>query len=51
MLGHGIALGFVDTAFESAPGVGFEIEQRGRSVPATVVATPFTRPGQWANET
>jgi aminomethyltransferase len=50
MLGHGIALGFVDTAFEPAPGLGFEIEQRGRSVPATVVATPFTRPGQWANE-
>jgi aminomethyltransferase len=51
MLGHGIALGFVGTAFEPAPGLGFEIEQRGRSVPATVVATPFTRPGQWANET
>ena len=50
MLGHGIALAFVDSAFEPAPGLAFEIEQRGRSVPATVVATPFTRPGQWANE-
>jgi hypothetical protein len=26
----------------------FTIEQRGRSVPATVVKTPFIRAGQWA---
>ena len=48
MLEHGIALGFVDSAFEAKPSATFDIDQRGRSLPATVVSTPFTRPGQWA---
>jgi aminomethyltransferase len=46
MLGHGIALALV--AADDDPPVTFELEQRGRSLPATVVATPFVRPGQWA---
>jgi aminomethyltransferase len=49
MLEHGIALAFVDSSFEVKPSTVFDIEQRGRSLPATVVTTPFTRPGQWAS--
>jgi aminomethyltransferase len=49
MLGHGIALGFVDAPFDTEPPAVFDIEQRGRSIPAEVVATPFTRPGRWAS--
>jgi glycine cleavage system aminomethyltransferase T len=49
MLGHGIALAFVDSSFDAKPSTVFDIEQRGRSLPATVVTTPFTRPGQWAS--
>ncbi|MGO8872014.1 MAG: glycine cleavage system aminomethyltransferase GcvT [Acidimicrobiales bacterium] len=48
MLGHGIALALLDTAAEVPPGSAVEIEQRGRALPATVVPTPFVRPGQWA---
>jgi aminomethyltransferase len=49
MLGHGIALALVDTSFDPEPSMVFDIEQRGRLVPATVVSTPFTRAGQWAS--
>jgi len=41
MLGHGIALGFLDPALE--PGAEVEIDVRGRSLPATVVDLPFVR--------
>ena len=44
MLGHGIALAFVDTSFDTEPPAGFDIEQRGRSLPATVVADPLHPP-------
>ena len=49
MLEHGIALAFVDGP-SSGPSRRWSssIEQRGRSIPATVVTTPFVRPGQWA---
>ena len=49
MLEHGIALALVGSEFGPEPSMVFEIEQRGRSIPATVVTTPFTRPGQWAS--
>jgi aminomethyltransferase len=48
MLGHGIALAFIDAATGPAPPGALEIVQRGRALPATVVDTPFVRPGQWA---
>lgn len=48
MLGHGIALALIDAAIGPAPPGGLEIVQRGRTLPATVVDTPFVRPGQWA---
>ncbi len=48
MLEHGIALALIDSSFDPEPSTRFDIDQRGRSVPASVVATPFTRPGQWA---
>jgi aminomethyltransferase len=41
VLGHGIALGFLDP--EIGPGTEVEIDVRGRSLPATVVETPFVR--------
>ena len=41
VLGHGIALGFLDP--EIGPGAEVEIDVRGRSLPATVVETPFVR--------
>ena len=49
MLGHGIALGFVDTTVGPGNPTGITIEQRGRSLPATGVDTPFVRAGQWAD--
>ncbi len=51
MLGHGIALGFVDTSADGPPviGTGLAIEQRGRVLEARVVETPFVRAGQWAS--
>jgi len=49
MLGHGIALAFIDSAFDPQPSMAVDVEQRGRSVPATVVTTPFTRAGEWAS--
>jgi len=49
MLEHGIALALVDSAVDAAPGRELELEQRGKSRTATVVATPFVRPGQWAS--
>ncbi|MGH9079473.1 MAG: glycine cleavage system aminomethyltransferase GcvT [Acidimicrobiales bacterium] len=49
MLECGIALGFIDTAGgPSRSGLEVEIEQRGRSLAATVVDLPFVRSGQWA---
>ncbi len=50
MLEHGIALGLRRQP-RSRPSrrPAFDIEQRGRALPATVVATPFVRPGQWAS--
>ena len=41
VLGHGIALGFLDPKI--VPGNDVEIEIRGRSLAATVVETPFVR--------
>jgi aminomethyltransferase len=48
MLGHGIALALVDASAGRGPGTGLAIEQRGRTMPATVAETPFVRAGQWA---
>jgi len=48
MLGHGIALALVDASLDAAPGRVFDLDQRGRILPATVVSTPFVRSGQWA---
>jgi aminomethyltransferase len=48
MLEHGIALALVASTVDVTPGREFALEQRGKSRSATVVATPFTRPGQWA---
>ena len=41
MLGHGIALGFLDPTIE--PGADVEIDVRGKSLPAKVVDLPFVR--------
>jgi aminomethyltransferase len=49
MLGHGIALAFIDSALDPQPSMAVDVEQRGRSVAATVVTTPFTRAGEWAS--
>jgi len=54
MLGHGIALAFVDTPGDGTGpgtevGTALGIEQRGRLLPAQVVGTPFVRAGQWAS--
>ncbi len=48
MLEHGIALAFVDTEFDPDLGMVFGIDQRGRTLEATLVETPFTVAGQWA---
>jgi aminomethyltransferase len=49
MLGHGIALAFVDAAIEVHPADTVDVQQRGRTLPASVVKTPFVRAGQWAS--
>jgi hypothetical protein len=54
MLGHGIALAFRDGPPDDGEGAGggataLGIEQRGRTLPARVVPTPFIRAGQWAS--
>ncbi len=48
MLEHGIALAFVDSEFDPDLGMVFDIDQRGRTLEATLVETPFTVAGQWA---
>jgi aminomethyltransferase len=48
MLNHGIALAYVESSVDLPPGASVEVEQRGRSLTASVVKTPFVRPGQWA---
>lgn len=49
MLGHGIALGFVESAAGLLIGDDVEMQQRGRSLGARVTSTPFVRAGQWAD--
>ena len=51
MLGHGIALALLDTGVvgETGEPAALAIEQRGRTLPATVVKTPFVRAGQFAD--
>ena len=54
MLGHGIALAFRDGPADDGEGAGgrdsaLGIEQRGRTLAARVVPTPFVRAGQWAS--
>jgi aminomethyltransferase len=41
LLGHGIALAYLSPPDAFEPGVAVEIDIRGRSAPATIVATPF----------
>lgn len=49
MLERGIALAFLGTAAGlPEAGLAVDIEQRGRSLPATVVDLPFVAAGQWA---
>ncbi len=48
MLECGIALAFIDAALDPQPATAFDIVQRGLTLPATVVPTPFVRAGQWA---
>ncbi len=49
MLGHGIALAFLDSAEDAGPAPGLAILQRGRVLPARVVETPFVTAGRWAS--
>jgi aminomethyltransferase len=49
MLEHGIALALVDASADAGTGRTLELDQRGKVRPATVVDTPFVRPGQWAD--
>jgi len=51
MLGHGIALALLDTGVvgDTGEASALAIEQRGRTLPATVVKTPFVRAGQFAD--
>ena len=49
MLGHGIALALVESKVDPKPQMTVDIEQRGRTIPATVVKTPFIHAGQWAS--
>jgi aminomethyltransferase len=51
MLEHGIALALVDAAIDPQPAMTVDVEQRGRTLAATVAKTPFTRAGQWASTT
>ena len=48
MLGHGIALAFLEGPEVRAPGLAVAIEQRGRVLAGGVVETPFVPAGQWA---
>jgi aminomethyltransferase len=48
MLECGIALALVAADFDPEPPMAFDIVQRGQTLPATVVRTPFVRVGQWA---
>ncbi len=48
MLGHGIALAFLDRAEEVGSDTELTIMQRGRVLPARVTTTPFVTAGQWA---
>jgi aminomethyltransferase len=48
MLGHGIALALVAATVDSEPGAELSLSLRGRSLDATVAATPFVHAGQWA---
>ncbi len=48
MLGCGIALAYIDAAFDADIPTAFDIVQRGQTLAATTVPTPFTRAGQWA---
>jgi aminomethyltransferase len=49
MLECGIAMGLIDIADgQPEPGLDVEIEQRGRTLAATVVDLPFVKAGQWA---
>ena len=48
MLGHGIALAFLEGPEVRAPGLAVGIEQRGRVLAGEIVETPFVRAGQWA---
>ncbi len=41
--------GFHRLGLGSQPSMAVDVVQRGRSVPATVVTTPFTRAGEWAS--
>lgn len=50
MLEHGIALALVDASTDASPGQVVTLEQRGRTRDATVVTTPFVRPGQCADQ-
>ncbi len=47
MLGHGIALAFLDRGTGDTDPLA--LQQRGKTLPATVVRTPFIRAGQWAD--
>lgn len=49
MLEHGIALAYLDGPAGPELQTAVEIVQRGQSLPATIVPTPFVRPGQWAS--
>ncbi len=49
MLGHGIALAFLAADLDPTEGMSVEIDQRGRTLAATIVPTPFVRAGQFAS--
>jgi aminomethyltransferase len=49
MLGHGIALAFVDASEGVGAGTELNIVQRGRVLPAQVTGTPFVKAGRWAS--
>ena len=49
MLGHGIALAFLDHDGEPDSTAELAIVQRGRVLPARVVKTPFVTAGEWAS--
>jgi aminomethyltransferase len=48
MLEHGIALALVDSSVGTDPATELVVEQRGRTMPAVTVETPFVHAGQWA---